>query len=539
MQPCILSPKPVRVSVRIVINNLHAPCMYRTMPSSATSVPKPPPGEWFPKQSSEPALCNRESCDRFDRHVGSGWPNIHGRSATLHANANLWAACKGAGSGQVFVAHPVAAAMNQILKSAFQCPRWPGRRACFPTPCNQCTLSQGSAANYSAFALTGEDKPPSAVRYDHLAALVDEARIPRSRGPRQTKFPKGDYASQYAYWYRSTLGGWARTTAAKARNRDKLKDRQSDVDAGHLLDLVLEQGGLCAYSGIPMELLKPNSHWRVSVERKNVHHGYLKGNCCLIAAEFNSAVRTTGDGECGSSGIAQWSEKKVKEVVHVRTQQVQLQQLREDIGTARLRPYTATGRTRMTAFRGPDSESKFRCGRCGVWQAADEFFSRAASPTGVDCVCTRCQSCRLSAYNRTMRGHALSLVRAARYRSATCRTNGSFMPELNDLLDMLWLQGGRCYYSGVPLHCAKGPADWVWSIERLDNSFTYSRENCVLIAREFQTPDQSRNKAKFPVFGTAQWSRRKASHIWGSYFPEDAVNKASGLPSFSRSHLPS
>ena len=413
---------------------------------------------------------------------------------------------------------PVARAMKQLHNSAFNFLRWRGRRVCSLTPCQQHASSQGSIGHRSAVSETSEDEPPSPIRYEHLAALVDSARSPRTGGPRQAGLPRADYH----YAYRSTLRGWAHSLAGKIRYRDRLKGRHTDIDADYLLDLVLEQGGLCAYSGIPMQLLRPNSHWRVSIEREDISQGYLKGNCCLIAAEFNSSVCKTGENQQDSAGSAQWSKCKVEEVASVRTQQVQLQRLQEQIATARLRPSRATS---PTARREPDAEGNWQCGHCGLWKPVEQF-SKHAGGSGLQWCCKTCDAYRVSLYLRTLRGHALSLLCSARSRAAKGRFRGSFLIDIHDLLDMLWLQGGRCFYSGVPLRCASGPADWVWSIERLDNSATYTKENCVLIAREFQTPDQSRNKARFPVFGTAQWSRRKASHVWGPYFPEDGLNES-------------
>jgi len=87
--------------------------------------------------------------------------------------------------------------------------------------------------------------------------------------------------------------------------------------------------------------------------------------------------------------------------------------------------------------------------------------------------------------------------------------------DLQQVLHMLEQQGGCCYYSGVPLEYKRPHSDWRMSLERLDNSLGYTPENCVLIAIEFNTSDQSRNKATTEVFGTAQWSREKVEHIWG------------------------
>ncbi|OLQ14084.1 hypothetical protein AK812_SmicGene1814 [Symbiodinium microadriaticum] len=338
-----------------------------------------------------------------------------------------------------------------------------------------------------------DDKPPSPICHEALAQMVEAARSPWKRGPGEIGLSR----THSQYLYRSTLRGWSVVAAGGARRRDREKGRQGNIDANHLLDLVLEQGGLCAYSGIPMEMLRPNSHWRISVERIDTSQGYLKGNCCLIAAEFNSSVSRKADPHSGS---AQWSKQKVQDVLHARTGQVHLQRLQE--GTVIARLGTGRSRTKYTGFRGPDCDGKWRCGCCGIWKDNMQLFKRVSSGNGLSYTCKECSWNGKSRWRQTMRGHALSQLSNARNRAAN---RGTFRLEIDDILNMLWTQGGRCYYSGVPLHCAAGPADWVWSIERLDNSVTYTKQNCVLIAREFQTPDYSRNTAKNPVFGTAQW----------------------------------
>ena len=372
-----------------------------------------------------------------------------------------------------------------------------------------------------------DDKPPSPIYNADLARMVEEARSPLKRGRRATEVAMGSHD----YRYRSTLRGWSKNVVASARLRDHKKGRQSNIDANYLLDLVLEQGGLCAYSGLPMELLIPHSHWRVSIERINNRHGYIKGNCCLIAAEFNTAVRKMCDEAGAPTGSAQWSKQKVQEVVHVRTGQVQAQRLQEGIAIARSRPSRARPIS-YRQFRGPDAEGRCLCRRCGVWKCQSQYSKCAANRTGLHYICKQCAYDIESAWLQTLRGHALKLLSVARHRAAKRKGlwTGSFGLDLDDLLGMLWLQSGRCYYSGVPLQCAAGPADWVWSIERLDNSVTYTKENCVLIAREFQTADHSHNIASYPVFGTAQWSRSKVNHVWGFYHEDCEARVVQGLP---------
>ncbi|CAE7856502.1 unnamed protein product [Symbiodinium microadriaticum] len=409
------------------------------------------------------------------------------------------------------------------MNPLFAFPRGRVQRVGFLTLLRWQTLPAGSIGCHASASSTGDDKPPSPLSYEYLSALVQDARSP-TRGILRGHGDVGLSQASRGYRYRSTLRGWSANVARQARWRDGKKGRQSNIDADHLLDLLLEQEGLCAYSGIAMELLKPNSHWRVSIERIDTQQGYLKGNCCLIAAEFNSSVRCHQAGT--SCGSAQWSRQKVQQVTRARTQQVQLHRLQEDIVSARLRP-ARSQTARFKGFRGPDAAGNWRCARCGNWKQVDQFCKRSSSINGLQYQCKKCDTDSRSAWRQTLRGHVVEMLKNARKSAAHHTFGGSFSLNMDDVLDMLWLQGGRCYYSGVPLHCAAGPADWVWSIERLNNSVTYTRENCVLIAREFQTSDQSRNKAKFPVFGTAQWSTSKVSHIWGPYDPKQ--NATHGL----------
>ena len=353
-----------------------------------------------------------------------------------------------------------------------------------------------------------EEKIPKPIDYADLVRMVEQARDPPTQSRKLHK------AS--AFEYRSSLRGWTQVVANNARYRDRIKGRQSELDYGHVLDLVLEQHGRCAYSGVAMELLQPHSHWRASIERMDNSLGYVRGNCCLIAAEFNSAVRSTSSGGADSCGSAQWSRSKVLAVGSVRAVPADLTQLLASVDSAQLRPATCRTR-RVEGFRGPDAEGRWRCGCCGTWKQHTEFYRRTQSSHGLQFSCRLCTRRSKLLYLQTMRGHGLALVQAARQRAAKHNWVGTFSLQLCDLLDMLWIQGGRCYYSGIPLRCAAGPADWVWSIERLDNGVTYTRENCVLIAQEFNTSDQSRNKTDKQVFGTAQWSRNKAERIWGPY----------------------
>ena len=124
-------------------------------------------------------------------------------------------------------------------------------------------------------------------------------------------------------------------------------------------------------------------------------------------------------------------------------------------------------------------------------------------------------------YCASLRGHLSRCIGHARERARSRNQKLSITSE--HLLELLAQQGGRCYYSHVPLKYGQAHTDWRLFVEGLDNSVGYSPENTVPIAVEFNTPDHSRNKTATEVLGTAQWSREKVWHVWNPcYHMEDA-----------------
>ena len=264
-----------------------------------------------------------------------------------------------------------------------------------------------------------------------------------------------------------TLRGRVLKMLGTARGRAERKDLTCDLQLQDVLSMLLKQDGRCAYSGIAMEILVPYSHWRMSLERIDNSEGYVKDNCALVAAEFNSSdySRCKGVRAEDICGTAQWSSGKVCMVHRLDTTFVSLPQLEADVTRATRHPCISSV--------------------CGD-------YSRF--------------------YARTLRGKAKALASTARRASARRQRTSEI--EYTDILEMLLKQGGRCFYSGVPLRYDQPHVDWVVSLERLDNSKGYVRDNCVLIAAEFNTTDLSK-QAQGEVHGSSQWSRAKVMHVWG------------------------
>ena len=266
--------------------------------------------------------------------------------------------------------------------------------------------------------------------------------------------------------YHRTLRGNANLLVNSARQRSRRKGwscESCNIRMEHVLEMLLQQEGRCAYSGVPMEILRPNSNWRMSLERLDNSTAYCQRNCVLVAAEFNSPDFTRRPGVKLEyvRGSSQWSAEKVaflrqatRSIVHVET-------LKRDVATAHQK---------------------------------------------------RLQSASNPQYYWTLRGKSKGLANSARRRSKL-RGQGCEI-DYADILQMLLEQHGRCFYSGVPLQYHYPHTDWMMSLERLDNNLGYVAGNCVLIASEFNTTDHSRH-AVGEVRGSSQWSLAKVMHVWG------------------------
>lgn len=263
-----------------------------------------------------------------------------------------------------------------------------------------------------------------------------------------------------------------------------------------------------------MEVEQPNSHWRMSLERVNNRLGYTASNCVLVAAEFNSFDFSRAKNVDPESvlGIAQWSLQKVEQVSKLQPQPMDLDQLAVDIKFAQVREREPRARRTSDSATLAVSDLK-KCSSCLQVLPTFAFYAHPSAALRTSSSCKECCRQRQRLYYRTLRGHLHQCLGSARIRARLRAQDFAITAQI--LLDFLAEQGGRCFYSGVPLQYKQVHTDWRLSLERLDHSVGYTPDNCVLIAAEFNTSDQSRNSAVTEVFGTAQWSREKVWHVWG------------------------
>eukprot|EP00930_Biecheleria_cincta_P027635 TRINITY_DN19380_c0_g1_i1.p1 TRINITY_DN19380_c0_g1~~TRINITY_DN19380_c0_g1_i1.p1 ORF type:complete len:301 (+),score=26.01 TRINITY_DN19380_c0_g1_i1:55-903(+) len=139
----------------------------------------------------------------------------------------------------------------------------------------------------------------------------------RSRPPSSCKHCR---AEGNKHWHRTLRGNVSRLVLS-AKRRSRHKGLDFSLTHEDLLRMLWNQEGRCGYSGVGMEILMPNSHWRMSLERHDNILGYTPQNCILVAAEFNTSDRTVQYRKQGAifEGSSQWSARKVQSVIQRHT----------------------------------------------------------------------------------------------------------------------------------------------------------------------------------------------------------------------------
>ena len=151
---------------------------------------------------------------------------------------------------------------------------------------------------------------------------------------------KGCSAAKFRKYHR-TLCGSASVLVNSARRKSRAKGWHCGIDQADIFEMLLEQGGRCHYSSVPMEILFPNSNWRMSLERFNNSDGYFRQNCALVAAEFNSSdfSRAPGVKKEDVEGSAQWSAEKFHFVCNAFNSIVDLDMLQKHVTHALGKPF--------------------------------------------------------------------------------------------------------------------------------------------------------------------------------------------------------
>lgn len=90
------------------------------------------------------------------------------------------------------------------------------------------------------------------------------------------------------------------------------------------------------------------------------------------------------------------------------------------------------------------------------------------------------------------------------------KENSEFTLTIDDILQKIIDQKGRCAYSSIPLAYSRN-ADYRMSLERINNRLGYTNENTVLICLEFNSTDVS--SIYESATGSGQWSKAKFEYL--------------------------
>jgi hypothetical protein len=278
-----------------------------------------------------------------------------------------------------------------------------------------------------------------------------------------------------------------------------------------------DQRGRCIRSFVLLSFLA-NSNWLMSLERLDDSLGYIEGNMALIAVEFNTARHLT-------SGKADYAFNPLNQAWQSESDRVQgVARLSVELGRVGPGDYNLTSTPPPNKF----AQSKLKiCRACGIKQPADGFG------TGTR-ICRPCVNSKQLTRGRTVLGFVQRLLGNARdhIRKINKTRNASERVDLtpSQVLDLLWDQEGRCGVGGLLISLRPG-TDWQASLERLDTSKGYTKDNVKIICVEFNSTVRISVREEAPT-GSGQMTPQKFAHATACYQAEMArINQVSQGPS--------
>jgi hypothetical protein len=123
------------------------------------------------------------------------------------------------------------------------------------------------------------------------------------------------------------------------------------------------------------------------------------------------------------------------------------------------------------------------CPRCQEDKPASEYNKKGRYKSGLETYCKECRLKDQHRINSTLRGYITNKISSTRRNSK--KLNREFSITIQDVLEMWIKQGGKCYYSGMPMeHHASGSVHTrnpsCLTIDRIDSSLGYTIDNVVL-----------------------------------------------------------
>jgi hypothetical protein len=152
------------------------------------------------------------------------------------------------------------------------------------------------------------------------------------------------------------------------------------------------------------------------------------------------------------------------------------------------------------AFYFPETNSK-SCAKCGEIKDVSLFFKHHDTSDGFHSWCKPCckegnNKSREKKYS-TFDGRISTFLSSCKKNSEKRKNEFSLTKE--DLIEMWETQGGICCYTGIEMTTLPAKPNSV-SVERVDNSIGYTRENTVLVCNEINAMKSAMDGKDFFYF---------------------------------------
>ena len=257
-----------------------------------------------------------------------------------------------------------------------------------------------------------------------------------------------------------------------------------------LSQLLDDKDNRCDLSDQP--LTSTPGPFQMSLDRIDDSVGYVEDNVRVVGLVFNTPKK--------------WTEMKFAQV------------FKNDPMTYMVvdASFEKKKQTRTNRDTHSSREGYAKCWICETEKLISEFY--AIKSLG----CKPCVARRMQEYNNTPIGRLRLLVKSAKHsHKARCNAptfkrrkhaKDAALITFKDLVEIWIRQGGRCFYSGMPMQF---DGDWLVSLERIDPLGTYTKDNVVLVCTEFNATDH------IVVTGVSTgWSRELVQEIRAKHVGE-------------------
>lgn len=264
--------------------------------------------------------------------------------------------------------------------------------------------------------------------------------------------------------------------------------KNGDLTLEYLEELYEKQEGKCYISGITMNA-GTHQNWKMSIERVDENVGYMKTNCVLICAEFQSGNR-------------QWNRENWDSVCSMvrgsldTTIPDETDFLSKYIEDSKIKSF------KKAEKRQTNDEGQTKCNFCDMW------LENTCFTKGNRTRCKKCLSEMEKQRNGTMKRRFCKLIIGSRACSGKRKGDArEHTITIDDLYALYIRQNGRCAYTNIPLTM---DGFFQVSVERINVRKGYVEGNIALIIVGLNVGDRSgMKKDDDDRDGFSGWNREK------------------------------